>query len=384
MSSPSFREILARMVALDTTSERSNLPFIDLVCELVDRPGVLINRHLTTDGVKANLVVATGPEAGAGRDGLVLCGHTDTVPATEPGWRSDPWTLTAEDGRLVGRGAADMKGFLALAVDAFAAVDPARLEAPLALLFTHDEELGTLGARRFVESSSEESAALPRRTIVGEPTGLRAVRMHKGHVRIRIDVRGVPAHSAYPHLGRSAIEPAARAIVALVALREALAGERPEHAAAFEPVPFVPLNVGGVNGGVADNVVPDRCVIDLGLRPLPGMETGPLVERVRAAIAPALQGEEWSLELVNESPPAIVPGDADHYRWLAGETGEADSVSFATDAGWLQRAGFECVVWGPGSIEVAHKPNEWVPVAELGRAGEVLGRAVARFCGGGA
>jgi acetylornithine deacetylase len=276
-----------------------------------------------------------------------------------------------------------MKGFLALAVEAFAAVDPARLVAPLALLFTHDEELGTLGARRFVESNPD-AAGLPRRTIVGEPTGLRAIRMHKGHVRIRIEVRGIAAHSAYPHLGRSAIEPAARAIVALAVLRETLAGERPQHAAAFEPVPFVPLNVGGVAGGVADNVVPDRCAIDLGLRPLPGMEAGPLVERVRAAVAPALEGEEWSLELVNESPPAIVPEDADLYRWLAEETGAADSVSFATDAGWLQRAGFECVVWGPGSIEVAHKPNEWVPVEDLNRAREVLARAVARWSGGAA
>ncbi|HUP20507.1 MAG TPA: acetylornithine deacetylase [Gemmatimonadota bacterium] len=380
MPAPDSLEILSRMVALDTTSEKSNLPLVDLVCERVDRVGVRTIRQPTEDGEKANLVVVAGPE-GTGRDGLVLCGHTDTVPATEPGWRSDPWTLTEVDGRLVGRGAADMKGFLALAVEAFAAVDPARLEAPLALLFTHDEEVGTLGARRFVESGPE-SAGLPRRTIVGEPTGLRAVRMHKGHVRIRIEVRGVPAHSAYPHLGRSAIEPAARAIAALAALREELAGERPEHAEAFEPVPFVPLNVGRVAGGVADNVVPDRCAIDLGLRPLPGMAAGPLVERVREAVAPALDGEEWSLELVNESPPAIVPADTDLYRWLVDETADGGSVSFATDAGWLQRAGFECVVWGPGSIEVAHKPNEWVPVADLDRAREVLARAVARWCGG--
>lgn len=378
---PTAREILARLVAIDTTSANSNLPLVDMIAERVERPGVRIHVQPTEDGAKANLLAVAGPWPSPDRGGLVLCGHTDTVPAGEPGWRTDPFVLAEEDERLFGRGTADMKGFLALAVDAFAAVDADRLARPLALLFTHDEEVGTLGARRFVESW-EEPGALPRRTIVGEPTGLAVVRMHKGHARIRIEVEGIPAHSAYPHLGRSAIEPAARAILALAELRETLAGERPPNAEFFEPVPFVTLNVGRVRGGVADNVVPDRCAIDVGGRPLPGTTAEDLVERIRDAVAPVLDGEAWSLALVNESPPMMLDEDAELHRWLRAEVGQraTGAVSFATDAGWLQRLGLDCVVFGPGSIEVAHKPNEFVPLDELARAREVLGRAVRRWC----
>lgn len=381
MRRPTDREILERLVAFDTVSDRPNLPLVDWVADLLDRPGVRITRQLTDDGAKANLLVEVGPEAGPDRDGLVLSGHTDVVPAGEPGWESDPFELTERAGTWVGRGTADMKGFLALAVGRALDVDPDRLARPLALLFTHDEEVGTLGAARFA-GAFEEPERLPRRTIVGEPTGLRAVRMHKGHVRIRIEIEGVPAHSSQPRLGHSAIEPAGRAIVALTDLREALERERPADAAAFEPVPFVPLNVGRVAGGVADNVVPDRCRIDVGARPLPGMEASGLVERVREAVAPALEGERWTLTLVNESPPMRTGEDADLHRWLAEAVGQEGSraVSFATDAGWLQRIGLECVVWGPGSIEVAHKPNESVPILELRRAGEILDRAIERFC----
>ncbi len=351
------------------------------MANLLDRPVARITRQPTDDGAKANLLVEIGPEAGSDRDGLVLCGHSDVVPATEREWESDPFTLTERDGTWVARGAADMKGFLALAIGRMADLDPDRLTRPVALLMTHDEEVGTIGAGRFARAF-DEPGRLPRRTIVGEPTSLAVVAAHKGHLRIEIVVEGLAAHSAYPHLGENAIEPAAEAVSALGALRAALESERPDCAEAFEPVPFVTLNVGRISGGVADNVVPDRCAIDIGLRPLPGVPAEGLAERVRAAIAPSLTGTRWSMEVVNESPPLAPAGAGDLPEWLAAESGREGSgtVSFATDAGWLSRIGLECVVWGPGAIEVAHKPNEFIPVDQFHRAGQILDRAIERWC----
>ena len=241
------RSLLARLVGFDTTSRLSNLPLADFLADYLDRPGVRITRNPSPDGGKTNLIVAAGPER-PGRAGLVLSGHMDVVPAEETDWRSDPFTLTEAGDRLVGRGAADMKGFLALAANRLAAIDPDALDAPLALLFTYDEEVGTLGARHFTETFPAADA-LPRSVIIGEPTELRVVRAHKGMVRFRLAFAGQAAHSGYPHLGRSAIEPAARAIVALADLRRAMAAERPPHGEVFPAVPYTALNVGTVRGG---------------------------------------------------------------------------------------------------------------------------------------
>ncbi len=379
-------ELLRRLVAFDSTSRNSNLPIADFVCEYLDRPGVRIERNPSPDGDKTNLVIAAGPEVEAGdRPGLTLSGHLDVVPADEPEWRSDPFELTVTDELLVGRGACDMKGFVALAANALAkaaAGGDRRLRRPLALLLTYDEEVGTLGARRFVDTWPADRP-LPRRTIVGEPTSLRAVRMHKGFCTQRITVRGESAHSGYPHLGRSAIEPAARAIAALADLRLALEGEPCPQAEHFPEVPYVALNVGLVRGGAAVNVIPDRCEISLGFRVLPGMDWRPVAERVRTAAAAALAGEDFDCEELDASPPFLLAADHDLYRGLCRILGQRRTVSasYATDAGWLQQGGFDCLLWGPGTIEVAHRPNESMPRAELRRGGELLARVVERFCG---
>lgn len=377
---PTLREILARLVAFDTTSRRSNLALIEWVEDLLDRPGIRFDRVASEDGRKANLLVTLGPETGD-RQGLLLSGHVDVVPADEPGWESDPFELVEDDGHLVGRGACDMKGFVALTLRAAATLDPHRLARPLALLLTYDEEVGCLGAKRFVEAW-DAPERLPRRAIVGEPTGLAVVRMHKGHLRARLVVHGEPAHSGLPHLGENAIEPAARAIVALSELREALEADRPPHAEAFPEVPYVPLNVATVEGGVADNVIPDRCEVTIGARPLPGMEASEIFDRIRAAIAPVLRDEAWSLDLVNETPSLLTAGARDVVRLLADDVGQDGdpTVSFATDGGWLSTLGIDCVVCGPGSIEVAHRPNEWIDAGALDGGGDLLERAIRRWC----
>jgi acetylornithine deacetylase len=380
-------ELLSRLVGFDTTSRNSNLPLADFLAGYLDRPGIRVERNPSPDGTKANLIVWIGPEPAGDRAGLVLSGHMDVVPAEEAGWRHDPFTLADEGDRWVGRGSCDMKGFLALAANLAAEADLSRLRAPLALVFTYDEEVGTLGARHLTETFAG-AAALPRNAIIGEPTELRVARIHKGHLKMRVTLHGQTAHSGYPHLGRNAIEPAGRVIVALAALRQALETEAIPHRELFPEVPFVPLNVGTVHGGSAINVVPERCVVEVGVRPVPGVSSEELAERIRraarAAAAPFEPAPE--IEVLTDSPPMLLDEEAPIHRHLCALVGQDRdaSVSFATDAGWLQRLGMDCAIFGPGSIEVAHKPNEHLPKDQMAAARGLLARTVERFCGSGA
>jgi acetylornithine deacetylase len=372
--------LLERLVAFDTTSRRSNLPLANFVADYLDRPGIRIDRVWSEDKTKANLLMWAGPQEGEGL-GLTLSGHMDVVPAEEPEWRSDPFAVTRAGETYVGRGTADMKGFLALAVNRLAGASPSRLHRPLALLLTYDEEIGTLGARRFAEVS-DGMPALPADVIIGEPTSLRVVRLHKGMIRLQLVFRGRAAHSGYPHLGRSAIEPAARAITALAGLRADMESERPAHGEHFPEVPYAALNVGVVSGGSAANVIPDHCAAQIAVRLLPGMSAGEMSERVRAAVARAMPGEPFELTFLGESPAMMLDESAALYRDLCELVGQhgTESVAFATDAGWLQKVGFRCVVFGPGSIEVAHRPNEFLPIDEFERAGRLLDEMIRRRC----
>ncbi|MCK6460379.1 MAG: acetylornithine deacetylase [Planctomycetes bacterium] len=365
-------DLLSRLVAFDTVSHRSNMALVDFLCEYA---GARAERVPSPDGRKANLVLRFGPDEG---EGLVLCGHMDVVPAEEEGWRSDPFRLREEDGRLFARGACDMKGFLAVATN-LAKAESRGLRGPLVLLFTYDEEVGTAGARDLVERSPL-AATLPRRAIIGEPTELRVVRMHKGHTSVRVTMHGVSAHSALPHLGKNAIDAAARVLASLRGLRHRLELAGGPNAAHFPEVPYVTLNVGMIRGGVATNVVPDRCVIDVGVRPLPGMEGADVVAQVREAVGNAAGDAPWDLEVPGESPPLLLERGSPLHGALcaaAGQRGDA-AVSFATDGGWLARAGIECAVFGPGSISVAHKPNEFLTRSDLATARTVLGTALRR------
>lgn len=381
-STLSDRDLLARLVAYDSTSSRSNLPIADFLAGYLERPGVRIHRDTTSDGAKANLVVEVGPAVDpATRAGLVLSGHMDVVPPGE-GWTTPPFTLSERDGALFGRGSADMKGFVALAANLAAGLDPGRLRHPLVLVFTYDEEVGTLGSRHLHDHWPADHA-LPRQAVVGEPTELQPVRVHKGHLKARFTFRGKSAHSAYPHLGRNAIEPAGRAIVALTDLGKELAGERLPSSPSFRETPGPSLNVGRVSGGTAINVVPDCCLVEVGVRLLPGMDAEAMAARLRGAVTLAAAPEpppEW--ELLSISHPMELPADDPFYRELCALAGQPldDAADYTTDAGWLQRMGMGCVLFGPGSIRVAHKPNEHVPIADLIAARSVLERLVASRC----
>jgi acetylornithine deacetylase len=368
-------------VGFDSSSCNSNLPIADFICSYLDRPGVQIHRNPSGDGEKTNLVISAGPDGVAARDGLVLSGHMDVVPADEPGWTSDPFTLTRVGDNYVGRGACDMKGFLALALNAIAEVQPNDLAAPIVLVLTYDEELGTRGAEHFTKTYSG-ARALPRHAIVGEPTELKVVRMHKGHLAFSIRVFGESAHSAYPHLGRNAIEPVGRLISGLKHLKEGLQSEHPPNAEHFPEVPFVTLNVAQVSGGSAVNIVPDRCILKSDIRLLPGTDRDDIIARVQHVVADSLADTRYEFELGAEAPPMLLQDTARVYRALCTEVNQTQtvSVSYATDAGWLQSLDMECAVFGPGSVTVAHKPNESIPIGQLKSAAQILQRIIYQFC----
>lgn len=395
-------ELLARLVAFDTTSHRSNLPLADFLAEYLDRPGVRVKLHPSPDGQKANLLIWAGPRldgdggenGDAERPGLVLSGHMDVVPAGDEGWSSDPFTLTDNGDAWVARGSVDMKGFVALAANLAREVDPERLSAPLALVLTYDEEVGLLGSRHLYRSweSWSEREPLPRAAVIGEPTELKVVAANKGHVKLRATLTGKSAHSGYPHLGINAVEAAGRVIVALTELRGELERERPPGGERFGDVPYVPLNVATVQGGSAVNVVPEQCAIEVGLRVLPGSDSEALAERLRKRISAAAEADDpvvaVAFEPLAESPAQAVRDGAPILAALGEECrraelgdGEPTAVSYATDGGWLSRLGLDCAVWGPGSISVAHQPDERLPKADLEAARGVLERLIERLCG---
>lgn len=365
-------DMLARLVAFDTTSRDSNLPLIDYVEALLGKRGVAATRIPNADGRKANLYATLGAQA---EGGIVLSGHTDVVPVDGQPWSSDPFTLTERAGRLYGRGTCDMKGFLALALAAapmFA--EPGRLKRPIHLAFSYDEEIGCLGAPAMI---AEIARTLPRPSavIVGEPTNMEVVHGHKGIASYVVTVTGHEAHSSLTHLGLSANMAAIRLMHRLSELAARLESD------ANPASPFVPkhatLTIGQINGGTAVNILARECRFVFDLRCPPGTDPMPLIAPFLAA-ADALDAEmktrfpEAGVAVLRRSlTPAFAPeadGEAERVaRKLAGDNGPARVVAYAAEAGQFQEAGFSTVICGPGSIEQAHQPDEYVERAQIER-----------------
>lgn len=395
-------ELLARLVSFDTTSAhgRPTVPLGDHVCEVLDHPGI---RHERFDcgGGRENLWFETGPAVGADRRGLLLCGHVDVVPAEEPEWTADPFELRIVSGpdgdRAIGRGACDMKGFDAIAIDLLReAADRGGLEEPLCLLLTCDEEIGTIGAGRFAGQWGDRP--IPRRTIVGEPTSLRPVRGHKGHLAISIEVGGRGCHTGFPARGINAIERTLPVLEALRALRREMVAERTEASGLFPETPFPVLTVASVQSGTAINVMPERASLRVGVRLLPGQSASAFMPRVAAAIErhglsvtladglenplPAVDdalGEDQCLVVAtNDTPAYAIDSDAPFLAEVRDLVGDREELgaNFGTDAGRLEPLGCDSVVFGPGDISVAHRPDEWISVDEIRRARELIGRLV--------
>jgi acetylornithine deacetylase len=377
-------EILERLVACPTVSRDSNLPLIDWVRNFLGAHGVA--SHLVHDdtGRKSNLFASIGPDE---EGGLVFSGHTDVVPVDGQSWNSDPFALTARDSRLYARGSCDMKGFIAAALSRVPALRAAKLNRPVHFMFSYDEEVGCLGAPRMIAAASERIRK-PGVVIVGEPTSMRIANEHKGICTSRTTVTGSEAHSSLTHQGVSAVMLASDLIAHLGAVARELAARGAERPSRFVP-PYTSVSVNTIDGGTATNILAGHCEFTWDIRALPG-ETP---ERVLAALAEfaererqrlAAEGKRCCIEtkvLADVPPLQADNGLAEQLaRAISQSNEDTTTVPFATEGGQFQRAGWSTVVCGPGSIEHAHKPNEFIERSQLHACEAFLARASARQC----
>jgi acetylornithine deacetylase len=373
-------EVLTRLIAFDTTSRNSNLELIAWAEDFLRQRGIVSRRVANAEGTKANLYATIGPDAPGG---VVLSGHTDVVPVDDQFWSSDPWTLTERGGKLYGRGVADMKSFLALALAHVEAARAAALKQPLILAFSYDEEIGCLGAPSMIAELAAQ-ADKPAVAIVGEPTSMKVVSAHKGVRSFIVEVVGREAHSSLPDQGVSAVMEAVK-LMALVAEmgREA----RAETHAHFDP-PGPTMTIGKVEGGTASNILARRCSFIWDLRCPEQTQADAVEERFRAA------AEKIDAEIKRRVPDggvtitrrtntpglAIVRDSAAEAlaRAITGDN-ETRAVAYAAEAGLFQRAGIPAIICGPGSIEQAHQPDEWIERAQIEEGAAFMRKLIARL-----
>ncbi len=367
---PTCRDLLARLIAFDTTSRNSNLALIDFVRNCLDRAGIPSELVANDDGTKANLFASIGP---IDRPGLVLSGHTDVVPTDGETWSSDPYRCTERDDRLYGRGAADMKGFIAAVLAMVPDIAARRLDRPVHLALSYDEEIGCKGVPRLLDRLMTRLPERPFGCVVGEPTGMTVANGHKGKAGYRCTVTGRASHSALNHLGVNAVEMAAEIVAKLRAMNLDFRANGP-FVDGFEP-PHCTVSTGVMTGGTALNVVPAFCRFEFEFRLLPGQDAARLLDQVQAfastALLPAMRsiaGEasiEWH-ELM--SYPALGSDQSSAIERLGCRlTGTVLPVklSFGTEAGHFAKRGIPAIVCGPGHMEVAHRPDEYLEFGQL-------------------
>lgn len=363
------RRILADLVAFPTVSADSNLELVAYASDLLSSLGANISLSLDSSGGKANLFATIGGE----RDGgIVLSGHTDVVPVEGQDWSSDPFNLEERDGRLFGRGTCDMKGFLATCLAMAPRFSEAELKRPLHLAFTYDEEVGCLGGRALVEELKSADFR-PSAVIVGEPTMMRVIEGHKGCHEYTTEFTGLECHASRPDLGVNAVEYAARYISRLMELGEEVKRFVPPNSR-FEP-PWTTLQIGRIQGGMARNVVAGQCEVEWEMRPVMARDGDFVKSSIQTYVEEVLKPEMRRISpdadivtrTIGEVAGLQVVSDSEAREIVAELTGgnEADVVSFGTEAGLFQACGISTVICGPGSIEQAHKPDEFIEIAQL-------------------
>ncbi len=370
------RQILEKLVAFPTVSRDSNLALVDWVEEYLANYGIHITRVFNPEGTKAALFAHVGPEVAGG---VILSGHTDVVPVDGQDWSSDPWAVTERDGRLYGRGTADMKGFDALAI--WAAVQAAKggVNRPLQLALSYDEEVGCTGAPPMIDAMM---AALPRASavLVGEPSMMKVVTGHKGGMGFHTHIKGVEVHSSIMHTGVSAIHEAGKLIVWANEVNAANRAAEPNPLAAVFDPPWTTLHIGQIEGGTAHNITAGDCSFGFDFRVVPGermtdwearyrekvAEVQAQMQRVRREARIDVTPYFWLSPLEPETD-----GEAEQLaRRLTGDNGQS-VVSYGTEAGHFQARGYSAVVCGPGDIAQAHQADEFIEIAQL-QAGQAF------------
>ncbi|HZH50836.1 MAG TPA: acetylornithine deacetylase [Microvirga sp.] len=380
----SSREMLARLIAFPSVSTSSNLDIIHFCRDWLQENGVEGHLIMSPEGDKANLFATIGPRV---EGGVVLSGHTDVVPVEGQAWASDPWTLVERNGRLYGRGTADMKGFDALALALVPDMVKAPLKRPVHIALSYDEEIACRGVPSMVRAMAE-AIPTPSAVIVGEPTRHAVVTGHKASVQLRTQVTGYAVHSSRIDQGVSAVMNAAR----LVTWHEDVMEEnrrRADPANPFEP-PYTTLHCGVIAGGSAANVVSSSAWFYSDIRAIPTEDPVEYMERYKAYIRDVIEPRMKAVapetgvavELVAEVPGLRPEADGAAERLLRRLTGDNGThvVSYGTEAGHFQRAGWSTAVCGPGDIAQAHQPDEYIEIGELEAGERVLRRLMDDLC----
>ena len=375
---------LSRLIAFDTTSRHSNLALIHDCADYLESLGLKPWLSHNADQSKANLFATIAAADGNTEGGLILSGHTDVVPTDGQAWQSDPYRADIREGRLYGRGSADMKGFIAAVLAAAPAMVQAGLKRPLHIALSYDEEIGCLGAPVMI-AELQKRGLTPEHCIVGEPTSMRMVVAHKGIHTFRCAVHGKAAHSSLTPQGVNAIEYAAKLIVFINELAGRLKARHdtdPDY-----DVPFSTLSVNTIAGGIAGNIVPQLCEFEFDYRNLPHMSpadiTAPIEAHIREVLQPQMQAVDAACRIDmrhGENVPAMPEAEAALLHDLITQLVEDSSrlkVAYATEGGQFQQAGIATVICGPGNIEQAHKADEFVELAQLARCDAFLHKLIA-------
>jgi len=378
MNDSSSRALLAELIGFDTVSRESNLDMIEFVRQYLAELGVESELFYNAERTKANLFATIGPRE---RGGIVLSGHTDVVPVEGQAWTVDAFRLTERDGRLYGRGTADMKGFIASVLAAVPTFLERKLTLPVHLAFSYDEEVGCLGVRPML-AELQRRTPKPALCLIGEPTELKPVLGHKGKLAMRCHVKGAPCDSAYAPYGVNAIQYAARMIGRLEEIGEQLA--QPEHHdERFDP-PFSTVQTGVIKGGRALNIVPAECEFDFEVRALPGFNAHQVADELQTyaegELLPKMRAVKSDADIrfhsLSAYPGLATSPDSEAARLLALISGsnEFGTVAFGTEGGLFDEAGIPTVVCGPGSMDQGHKPDEFITSEQLSACDAMLTR----------
>jgi len=372
------QDLLAQLIAFPTVSTDSNLAMIHFLAETLQAAGAKVDVLQDSSGQKANLFATLGPEVDGG---IVLSGHSDVVPVTDQNWRTDPFKMVTEGGKLFGRGACDMKGFIAAAVALAPFFATMVKDRPLHFAFTHDEETGCIGAGHLAENLRGRGFS-PSVAIIGEPTEMRIIEGHKGCYEYTTHFQGLEGHGSAPERGVNAVEYAARYVSRLLDLKQNLHRRAPKESR-FDP-PWTTLNVGALHGGVAHNVIASKAQIDWEMRPVQATDASYVKSNLKDFCENNLLPEmrrvfpeaEIKTETIGEVDGLIPVENNEAKRIVSELTGanSADVVPFGTEAGIFQNLGMDVVVCGPGSIDQAHKADEFVSVDQLQQCIHMLQR----------
>lgn len=380
ITAPKLEELMQQLIAMPSISctnpalDQGNRNVINTLASWLEDLGFSTDiQPLNADGSKANLIATIGK----GSNGLVLAGHTDTVPYDENRWNSDPFRLTEANGRLYGLGTADMKSFFALIIEAIRDLDLSSLQQPLIILATADEETSMNGARALNAGHLQGA----RFALIGEPTGLKPVRMHKGMMMEAIRLTGLSGHSSNPALGNSALEAMHRVMTELLKWREEL--QHANNNPLFE-IPVPTMNLGHIHGGDNPNRICGYCELQIDIRPLPGMNLTKLRNELEQRLQKTLAGTMISYETLAllEGVPAIeTPADSALVKAVEKLTGApAEAVAFSTEAPFYNKLGMDSVVLGPGSINQAHQPDEYLALEQIKPTVKLIQDLVKQFC----